>query len=39
MLTLPFGDSLFERVWNCDAIDHVQMTVAETGGDRARGLL
>jgi glucose-6-phosphate 1-dehydrogenase len=38
LTVLRFANSLFERVWNRDAIDHVQLTVAEkigTGGRAA----
>jgi glucose-6-phosphate 1-dehydrogenase len=31
-----FANSLFERVWNRDAIDHVQLTVAESIGVQGR---
>jgi glucose-6-phosphate 1-dehydrogenase len=31
-----FANSLFERVWNRDAIDHVQLTVAESIGVEGR---
>src|SRR5438105_3856240 len=31
-----FANSLFERVWNRDAIDHVQLTVAESDGVEGR---
>ena len=36
-LVFRFGNSLFERVWNRDAIDHVQLTVSETLGIEGRG--
>ncbi len=32
ILVFRFGNSVFERVWNRDAVDHVQMTVAESIG-------
>jgi glucose-6-phosphate 1-dehydrogenase len=32
-----FANSLWERVWNRDAIDHVQLTVAEPFGVEGRG--
>ena len=32
-----FGNSIFERVWNRDAIDHIQITVAESIGIEGRG--
>ena len=34
---LRFGNALFERNWDRDAIDHIQITVAETGGVAGRG--
>lgn len=37
ILVFRFGNSLFERVWNRDAIDHMQITVAETIGVEGRG--
>jgi glucose-6-phosphate 1-dehydrogenase len=37
ILVFRFGNSLFERVWNRDAIDHVQITVAESIGVEGRG--
>lgn len=37
ILVFRFGNSLFERVWNRDAIDHVQFTVAESIGIEGRG--
>jgi glucose-6-phosphate 1-dehydrogenase len=37
ILVFRFGNSVFERVWNRDAIDHVQMTVAESVGVEGRG--
>ena len=37
ILVFRFGNSLFERVWNRDAIEHVQMTVAESIGVEGRG--
>jgi len=37
ILVLRFGNSVFERVWNRDAIDHVQFTVAESIGIENRG--
>ena len=37
ILMFRFANSLFERVWNCDAIDHVQITVAEEVGIEGRG--
>ncbi len=32
LMALRFANSLFERLWQRDAIDHVQITVAETIG-------
>lgn len=37
ILVFRFGNSLFERVWNRDAVDHVEMTVAESIGVENRG--
>ncbi|MGD0766117.1 MAG: glucose-6-phosphate dehydrogenase [Dehalococcoidia bacterium] len=37
ILVFRFGNSVFERVWNRDAIDNVQMTVAESVGVEGRG--
>jgi glucose-6-phosphate 1-dehydrogenase len=37
ILVLRFGNSVFERVWNRDAVDHVQITVAEAIGIEGRG--
>ncbi|HEX2170946.1 MAG TPA: glucose-6-phosphate dehydrogenase [Dehalococcoidia bacterium] len=37
LLVFRFGNALFERVWNRDAIDYVQMTVAESIGIEGRG--
>jgi glucose-6-phosphate 1-dehydrogenase len=37
ILVFRFGNSVFERVWNRDAIDHVQFTVAESVGIENRG--
>jgi glucose-6-phosphate 1-dehydrogenase len=37
LLVLRFANTLFERVWNRDAIDHVQITAAETVGVEQRG--
>jgi glucose-6-phosphate 1-dehydrogenase len=37
ILVLRFGNSIFERIWNRDAIDHVQITIAEDLGIEGRG--
>ena len=37
ILIFRFANSLFERVWHSDAIDHVQITVAEDLGVENRG--
>jgi glucose-6-phosphate 1-dehydrogenase len=37
ILVFRFGNSMFERVWNRDAIDHIQITVAESLGIEGRG--
>ncbi len=37
ILVFRFGNSAFERVWNRDAIDYVQITVAESIGIEGRG--
>lgn len=37
ILVFRFGNSVFERVWNRDAIDHMQITVAEAIGVEGRG--
>ncbi len=36
LMVVRFGNSLWERVWNRDAIDHVQFTVAEDIGVEGR---
>ena len=36
LLALRFANSIFERLWNTDVIDHVQITVAETVGLEGR---
>src|SRR3546814_14001559 len=36
LLALRFGNVLFEPLWNAQAIDHVQITVAETVGLEGR---
>ena len=37
ILMFRFANSMFERVWNSDAIDHLQITVAEDIGVEGRG--
>ena len=37
ILVFRFGNAVFERVWNRDAIDHIQFTVAERLGIEGRG--
>jgi glucose-6-phosphate 1-dehydrogenase len=37
LLALRFANVIFERLWNADVIDHVQITVAETVGVEGRG--
>jgi glucose-6-phosphate 1-dehydrogenase len=37
ILMFRFANSIFERVWNSDVIDHVQLTVAEDIGVEGRG--
>ena len=37
LLALRFANVIFERLWNADVIDHVQITVGETVGVEARG--
>ena len=37
LLAFRFANSLFERVWDRDAIDHVQITLAEEIGVEGRG--
>lgn len=36
LVIFRFANSLFERVWNRDAIDHIQLTVAESIGVEGR---
>jgi glucose-6-phosphate 1-dehydrogenase len=36
LVVFRFANALFERVWNRDAIDHVQLTVAESVGVEGR---
>jgi glucose-6-phosphate 1-dehydrogenase len=37
LLALRFANVVFERLWNADVIDHVQITVSETVGVEQRG--
>ncbi len=37
ILVFRFGNSVFERVWNRDAVDSIQLTVAESIGVEDRG--
>jgi len=37
LLVLRFANTMIERIWNRDAIDHVQITAAETVGIEQRG--
>lgn len=37
LMALRFANALLEPVWNARAIDHVQITVAESGGILGRG--
>jgi glucose-6-phosphate 1-dehydrogenase len=37
ILTFRFSNAIFERLWNREAIDHVQITVAEKIGVGSRG--
>ena len=37
LLALRFANVIFEKLWNADMIDHVQITVAETVGVEGRG--
>jgi glucose-6-phosphate 1-dehydrogenase len=37
LLALRFANTIFERLWSADVIDHVQITVAETVGLEGRG--
>jgi glucose-6-phosphate 1-dehydrogenase len=37
LLVLRFANTMIERIWNRDAIDHVQITAAEAVGVEARG--
>jgi glucose-6-phosphate 1-dehydrogenase len=37
ILVFRFANSVFERVWNRDSVDHIQITVAESTGVEDRG--
>ncbi len=37
ILVFRFGNSVFERIWNRDAIAHIEITVAESAGMDGRG--
>lgn len=37
LIALRFANPVFARLWNADAIDHVQITAAETVGVEGRG--
>jgi glucose-6-phosphate 1-dehydrogenase len=37
ILVFRFANSVFERIWNRDAIEHIQVTVAESIGIEGRG--
>ncbi len=37
LMALRFANALFEPLWNCQHIDHVQITVSETLGVEGRG--
>lgn len=37
LMVLRFANNIFERLWNSDAVDHVQITVAESIGVGSRG--
>jgi glucose-6-phosphate 1-dehydrogenase len=37
LMVFRFGNSLWERVWNRDGVDHIQFTVAEPLGVEGRG--
>jgi glucose-6-phosphate 1-dehydrogenase len=37
LMVLRFSNNIFERLWNSDSVDHVQITVAESIGVGSRG--
>jgi glucose-6-phosphate 1-dehydrogenase len=37
ILVFRFGNAVFERLWNRDAIEHIEITVAESAGMEGRG--
>ena len=37
LMALRFANTIFERLWSADVIDHVQITVSETVGLEGRG--
>ena len=37
ILVFRFGNAAFERIWHRDAIDHIQLTIAESIGIEGRG--
>ena len=37
LMALRFGNSLFEPIWNSQYVDHIQISVAESGGIEGRG--
>jgi glucose-6-phosphate 1-dehydrogenase len=37
IMVLRFGNSVFERLWNRDAVDHIEITAAESEGIGERG--
>jgi glucose-6-phosphate 1-dehydrogenase len=37
LMVLRFGNVLYEPLWNCNLVDHVEITVSETLGVESRG--
>lgn len=37
LMVMRFANNIFERLWNSDAVDHVQITVSESIGVGSRG--